>query len=218
MQATKRKEYSVTVIIFIFLTVLCIVGMVRITMIMLEGANRFESINLIDDVRYDANQNMTDTIVKVKNTIESYYSINIYYGSVLQKVASQINANVLYDEEAILRMLQDINAELTKYPSGILEEIQNAGYKVSIYLVDSFNNDDVALANRTSSGNFNIFLSNASDFEKAMHHEFYHILEYYIKLEFDINNTYGVWSTYNPQGFDYSNDVRNINRKICIWS
>lgn len=218
MQATKRKEYSVTVIIFIFLIVLCIVGMVRITMIMLEGVNRFESINLIDDVRYDANQNMTDTIVKVKNTIESYYSINIYYGNVLQKVASQINANVLYDEEAILSMLQDINTELTKYPSGILEEIQNAGYKVSIYLVDSFNNDDVALANRTSSGNFNIFLSNASDFEKAMHHEFYHILEYYIKLEFDINNTYGVWSTYNPQGFDYSNDVRNINRKICIWS
>ncbi len=217
MQTTKKKEYSITINIFIFLTLICLVGIFRIIIVSLTGVNRFESIDLIDEVKYNAEQDMTETILKVKNTIEAYYNINVYYGSVLQEIAPKINANVLYDEETTLNMLQEINAELTKYPVGIIDEIQRAGYKLSIYLVESFNNNDVALANRTSTGNFNIFLSNAQDFEKAMHHEIYHILEYYIKLEFDIDVAYELWNTYNPQDFKYTNSVKNIDRQICIW-
>lgn len=213
MQTSKRKDYSITVNLFIFLTLICIVGTVRIIIVSVTGVNKFESLDLIDEVKYDANQNMTETIQKVKNTLENYYDINVYYGSVLQDIAPQVNANVLYDERATLDMLQRINTELAKYPEGIIDEIERKGYKISIYLVKDFNNSNIALANRTSTGNFNIFLSNDPEFEKSMHHEFYHILEYYIKLEFDISLAYEYWDMYNPAEFIYTNDVGNITGK-----
>lgn len=213
MQTAKRKEYSITVNIFIFLTLICIVGATRIVVVSITGKNQFESIDLIDEVKYDADQNMTGTIQKVKNTIENYYNINVYYGSILKEIAPKVNANVLYDDKATLDMLQRIKSEFEKYPKGLIDEIERAGYNISIYLVKDFNNSNIALANRTSAGNFNIFLSNDPEFEKSMHHEFYHILEYYIKLEFDISVAYGLWNTYNPKGFSYINDVSNINGK-----
>lgn len=213
MQASKRKEYSITVNIFIFLTLICIVGVTRIIIISITGENKFESIDLIDEVKYNASADMTETIRKVKNTIENYYDINIYYGSVLEEIVPQVNASVLYDERSTLNMLQRINTELAKYPYGIIDEIQRAGYKISIYLVKDFNNNNIALANRTSAGNFNIFLSNDAEFEKSMHHEFYHILEYYIKLEFDIATVYEYWNMYNPSEFYYTNDVGKITGK-----
>ena len=37
---------------------------------------------------------------------------------------------------------------------------QIKGYKVMLHLVDHFNNDNLALANRTTSGVFNIYISN----------------------------------------------------------
>lgn len=213
MQTSKRKDYSITVNLFIFLTLICIVGTVRIIIVSVTGVNKFESLDLIDEVKYDANQNMTETIQKVKNTLENYYDINVYYGSVLKDIAPQVNANVLYDERATLDMLQRINTELAKYPEGIIDEIERKGYKISIYLVKDFNNSNIALANRTSTGNFNIILSNDPEFEKSMHHEFYHILEYYIKLEFDISLAYEYWDMYNPSEFIYTNDVGNITGK-----
>lgn len=213
MQTAKRKDYSITVNLFIFLTLICIVGTVRIIIVSVTGVNRFESLDLIDEVKYDANQNMSETIQKVKNTLENYYDINVYYGSVLQDIAPQVNANVLYDEKATLDMLQRINAELAKYPEGLIDEVERAGYKISIYLVKDFNNSNIALANRTSTGNFNIILSNDPEFEKSMHHEFYHILEYYIKLEFDMAVAYEYWETYNPAEFVYTNNVGNITGK-----
>lgn len=213
MQRTRKKDYTVTVSIFIFLTLICIVALTRIIVVSLTGVNRFESIDLIDEVRYDPNQDMTETVQKVKNTLEEYYNINIYYGSVLTDIAPQVNANVLYDEKATLDMLQRIKVELAKYPKGMIEEIEHAGYTLSIYLVKDFNNNNIALANRTSTGSFNMFLSNDAEFEKSMHHEFYHILEYYIKLEFDITAAYGMWNTYNPKDFSYTNSVKNITGK-----
>ena len=213
MQTTNRKEYSVTVNIFIFLTLICIVGITRIIMVQMTDTNQFESIDIIDEVKYDSNADMAATILKVKNTIEKYYNINVYYGSFLKEIAPSVNANVLYDERATLNMLQNINTELSKYPKGMIDEIQRSGYKISIYLVKNFNNSNIALANRTSSGNFNIFLSNDPDFAKSMHHEFYHIIEYYIKLEYNIDMVYEFWSTYNPDNFKYTNSISNITNK-----
>ena len=77
MQTTNRKEYSVTVNIFIFLTLICIVGITRIIMVQMTDTNRFESIDIIDEVKYDSNADMAATILKVKNTIEKYYNINV---------------------------------------------------------------------------------------------------------------------------------------------
>jgi len=210
---SKRKDYSITINLLIFVTLICIVAVTRIIVIFITNTNKFEDVAVIDQVYYDSNLNMTNTILKVKNTMEDYYDLNIYYGDVLSEILPQVDANVITDEQAILSMLQNINEEFAKYPNGIIQEIQDKGYTISIYLVDSFNNGNVALANRTANGYFNIFLSNDKEFEKAMHHEFYHILEYYIKLQFDINLEYISWGSYNPEDFKYDSNLKNLTNK-----
>ena len=58
-----------------------------------------------------------------------------------------------------------------------------------------------------------IYISNTLDMNRALHHEFYHILDYYIKLETDEGLAYTMWDKYNPKGFEYSEDVNNITSK-----
>jgi len=207
---SKPKDFSITVNLLIFVTLISIVGITRIVVIGITNTNTFEDVSIIEQVYFDSNQNMTDTVQKVKNTMEKHYNLNIYYGDVLSEILPQVNATVLTDEQAILSMLQDINVEFSKYPDGIIDEIQDKGYVISIYLVDSFTNGNVALANRTANGYFNIFLSNNEDFEKAMHHEFYHILEYYIKLQYDLELAYINWDKYNPTNFNYENNLKKL--------
>ena len=79
---------------------------------------------------------------------------------------------------------------LEKYPNSIFKEIELKDYTVEICLVDYFSNDNIALATRDSNNKFKIYLAynqNSKKLQRAVHHETYHILEYYMKLEFDIN-------------------------------
>ena len=213
MATLKHKDYSITINLLIFVTLIFLVVTTRLIVIYITNTNKYEDIAFIEEVYYDSTFDMSETILKVKNTMEEHYNLNIYYGEVLKEILPQVNANVITDEEAILSMLQTINKEFAKYPKGIIQEIQDKGYVISIYLVDSFNNGNVALANRTANGYFNIFLSNDKEFEKAMHHEFYHIMEYFIKLQFNLELAYISWDTYNPQGFSYENDLNKLTNK-----
>lgn len=212
-ESINNKEYSVIMIMVIFLTLISLVAVTRMVIIYITSTNTYADISVISSLQYDETKDMKSIIQRVKKTMEEHFGFNIYYGSVLQDVATSIDANVIYDEQEILSMLQEINMEFSRYPDGLIDEIQSRGYKVSVYLVDSFNNGNIALANRTSNGYFNIFLSNDRDFAKAMHHEFYHILEYYMKLEFDINEAFASWSDFNPEDFDYTNSVKTITTK-----
>ena len=56
-----------------------------------------------------------------------------------------------------------------------------------------------------------IYLSNTTNIERAIHHEFYHILDYYIRLETYEN--YADWKEYNPKEFVYDQDVNSITGK-----
>lgn len=213
MATQKHKDYSITVNLLIFVTLISIVGVSRLIIIGLTHKNTFEDISVIETLDYNTNVNMTETLNKAKNTMEDYYNFDIYYGDVLSEILPAVDANVITNEKAILNMLQNINTEFEKYPKEIIEEIQSKGYKISVYLVDSFNNGNVALANRTANGYFNIFLSNDKEFDKAMHHEFYHILEYYIKLEYDLGLLYINWDEYNPKLFKYEEDLQKLDAK-----
>lgn len=213
MATSKNKDYSITINLLIFVTLISIVVVTRIVFVRINHQNTFEDISIVEQVYYDGTADMENIILKVKNTMEDYYNLNIYYGEILDEIVPQVNANVITDEKDILNMLQDINEEFSKYPKGIIDEIQEKGYVISIYLVDSFNNGNIALANRTANGYFNIFLSNDEEFEKAMHHEFYHILEYYIKLQYDIDLAYINWSKYNPEKFNYESDIKKLTNK-----
>ncbi|MBR5228164.1 MAG: hypothetical protein IKV94_05980 [Clostridia bacterium] len=230
MTTTKKsnKEFSVTVNLIIFLTLICLVGITRLLIVHISDKNTFENVSIIAEINYDSNMDLDKTLSKVENTMEKHYDIDIYYGDMIQEIATIVQANVLQDKITTLSIMQNLNNEFQKYPEGLIKEIQDKGYKVSVYIVDSFNNGNVALANRTSNGYFNIFLSDASDFAKAFHHELYHILEYYIKLEYDIELAYINWDKYNPSDFKYEQDVTKLTynnvygldsqRELCFVS
>jgi hypothetical protein len=73
-----------------------------------------------------------------------------------------------------------------------------------------FQNDNLALASRNNLNEFRIYISNAQKFERAFHHEMYHILEYYMKD--NTKNIYTNWNELNPNGFKYENDTNKLTK------
>ena len=137
------------------------------------------------------------------------YDVDVYYGGSIN--LESVNAINITDSERIFGMLRDLKFAFDKYPENLIEEIEDEGYTVSIYLVDSFTNNIEALANRNTIGQFNIYLSDSGNFTRAFHHEFYHILEYYINLE--TVERYALWKEYNPHDFEYISDINKITNK-----
>lgn len=151
--------------------------------------------------------------INLKQDLKKKYDIDVYSAESAEVAAKSVDASSLYDLDATYSGLNELVECLAKYPDNIFYEVQNKGYDLSIYLVDKFSNKNIALATRDSNNNFNIYISNTTLLEKAVHHELYHILEYYMKLEFDINVLYKYWDRYNPLGFEYNSDTTQLDSK-----
>lgn len=202
------KEYAAIVSLCIFFTLVTIVGGIRLYVVITMDKARVD-LDKIDIIEQNTNIDINRTNLAISNTIEQEYGIDIYYGNRVN--VESVNAIKLTDNTKIFSMLRDLSGALSKYPKDLIKEIEAKGYMVSLHLVDKFNNNIEALANRNSIGQFNIYMSNSIDIERALHHEFYHVLDYYIKLE--TVERYEMWNKYNPLGFEYSNDVNNLDSK-----
>jgi len=156
----------------------------------------------------------TNANIELVSEINRVYNLDVVYGEGTEYLAKSVEAKALYDSEDVNKILLELIECLEKYPSNIFKEIELKDYTLEICLVDFFNNDNLALATRDSNNNFKIYLSNTDNLEKtrkSIHHETYHILEYYMKLEYDINEIYKEWNKYNPEGFTYVNDISLLN-------
>lgn len=202
------KEYAAIVSLCIFFTIVTIVGGVRLFFV-LSAKNTKVDLENIDIIEQNTNLDINRMNLAISNTLEEQYGVDIYYGEGVN--AASVNATVITDKSEIFSMLRAITRALTKYPDDIIREIESKGYMVSIHLVDKFTNNIEALANRNSIGHFNIYISDSIEIERAFHHEFYHILDYYIKLE--TAERYAMWNKYNPRGFKYSNNVNSLTTK-----
>jgi len=202
------KEYAAIISLTIFFALVTIVGGLRLYFVITDANIKvnFENIDILEE---NTNLDLARINLSLRNSMAERYGIDIYYGGNLN--VSSVNAINIIDSEKIFAMLRDLNNALNSYPKDLINEIEEAGYRLSIYLVDSFTNNIEALANRNSIGQFNIYISNSLDIKRAFHHEFYHILEYYIKLE--TVERYALWEDYNPDGFKYTNDVSKITSK-----
>lgn len=207
----QRKNYTTTVSILIFVNILVLVGLYKAIKVFV-----FED-SLLKDPYIDYTQTDVEyydaDITTLKTKLENKYNIQIHYGASTSTHLSSVDAVAIDDREDIYDMLENVDMELAKYPEGIIDEIQSKGYRVVLHLVDHFTNDNLALANRTTSGTFNIYISNSKEVNKAMHHETYHILEYYMKLEKNINQYYNSWVAYNPDGFEYAYTTKGLTGK-----
>ena len=208
---THRKNYITTVSILIFINILMLVGIYRLIKVFVLGDN-VSKTPYVDYTNSNVEYYDVD-VATLKEKLENKYNFKIFYGASTAQYLSQVEAEAIDSREDLYAMLGNVLTDLAKYPKDFINEIQSKGYKVMLHLVDHFNNDNLALANRTTSGVFNIYISNSKDVNKAMHHETYHILEYYMKLEKKINEYYSAWTKYNPEEFEYAHTTKGLNGK-----
>lgn len=209
-QAKQKNEISVILNIIIFLTVISFVGLTRVFVIYFTD-NQNLNLSYIESTNLEAIDIKRQENYMLSSNINKKHNIDIYFGEKTKNYADIINANLLTDNDKIKNMINTIDESLIKYPAGLIKEIENKGYSVTIFLVDSFKNDNIALANRTASGDFRIYLSYCAILERAFHHELYHVLDYYIKLNNNESELYMAWENNNPKGFVYIEDTSKLN-------
>ena len=177
-----------------------------------EKNNLRQPPSLFTEEEAEKNTEIKDIVNKVLVT----HGINIYYGEETRGIGNKLNAEELYNPITIYNNIKKIDKALTKYPPTLFQEFKEGknNYSVSIYLVDKFNNDNVALSTRNTKNDFKMYFSDREDLENIMHHELFHILEYFLQLEYDSNILFGKWSTCNPSGYVYPNSTRNITREF----
>lgn len=208
------KEYAIVVSLILFFTIVIIVGGVRIYLVTRDRLDRVD-LAYIDLLEIDTSVDLSSYNLRIINSIREDYGIDIYYG--LLPELDSVNATAITDESVVFEMLKAVNSVLTKYPSDLVDEIEDKGYELSICLVDYFDNNVEALANRNSIGQMKIYMSNATDIERALHHEWYHILDYYVKLETNEAEAYMDWDKYNPKDFKYTENINNITAKYVYY-
>lgn len=204
------KEYAIIVSLAIFFVVVTIVGGIRLYLLTKTETTALDLDN-IDVVETDTNIDMASYNLRIANAIRQKYDIDIYYGDEIN--VQSVNAVPLTDENEIFNMLREVNEVLEEYPQDLIREMEQKGYEISIYLVSYFTTEAEALANRNSIGQMKIYISNTINVKRALHHEYYHILDYYIRLETDEKLAYLNWDKYNPKGFEYTEDINNITSK-----
>ena len=201
------KEYAIVVSLIIFFTIVIFTGGVRIYLITKDRLARVDLAN-IDVIEFDTNIDMASYNLRIVNSMQEAYAIDIYYGSI--PGLESVSATAVTDDIVIFNMLRKLNSALAQYPKNLIREIESKGYEISIYLVEQFKTNVEALANRNSIGQMKIYMSNTADLERAIHHELYHILDYYIKLESSESLVYRNWNKYNPDGFEYVGNIDSI--------
>jgi len=204
------KEYAIVISLMIFFTIVIVTGGVRVYLITKDRLNTVDLSN-IDILDQNTNIDLSSYNLRIVSSIRQKYDIDIYYGTNVE--AHSVNAVQITDHMKIFEMLKVVNDVLGEYPEDLIREIESRGYELSIHFVDHFTTNVEALANRNSIGQMKIYVSNTADIRRTMHHEWFHILDYYIRLETDETIAYSNWSSYNPRGFEYLEDADNISPK-----
>ena len=225
-----KKHYSLNVTISLF--VLIMASLVA-SSIVFRNNNKNNIQKKLQEVGYGQVEKINPLVLEKSNNvvdkttsnleligeIKRVYNLDVIYGEGTEYLASSSDATPIYNQEDINTMLVELIECLEKYPSNIFKEIQLKDYGVEICLVNAFKNENIALATRDSNNNFKIYLSNATEnskIPKSVHHEMYHILEYYMKLEFDINEIYKDWNKYNPEGFSYQDNIALLDTSYVL--
>lgn len=206
MQKNKNKMSIISeFIIFLALVLLSVITV-----------NKF--INSSDNISVIQNTDYLEDIEKenkaYKKDIINKYGINIIFGNENKNIASNVNSNMQNNANVINFNLKNISKELEKYPEDFFNIFKGKKYSLKIILVDSFNNNNLALTSKNSLNEYKIYISNTDKFSKAFHHEMYHVLEYYMC---DTNKyIYKSWYKLNPEGFKYIADTELLNNEYVF--
>ncbi len=147
-----------------------------------------------------------------KNTIlaeqiKNEFGVNIRYGEASREDAQRVSASIQLNEQIISDNLEAIYNVFKIYPK---EYFKNSD--ISVIILDSFSNNNIALASRNNLQQYKIYISNASEYERALNHEMYHVFEYMMP-ESKRQEVTSKWLELNPKDFNYNSNVYQLNDK-----
>ncbi len=209
-QEVQRRRLSLITdfIIFLIFTliVICVLKIFGMTDNVYGNQSSDDSAALISD----SDENIDDQNKMYIAKIKKDYGIIIQYGDNVKSFTDKVDANPQYDIYILNNNLKKINEALKKYPSDLFDIFKSGNYPMYMIVVDSFNNDNIALASRNKLNEFRMYVSNSEKFERALHHEMFHILEYYMTI--NNSNIFFAWDNLNPVGFKYNSDTSKLNK------
>lgn len=198
---TNSRKLSV----FTYLIILmCVVAITILFVKELNISPGFEEILYQKDIQSNVELENKYYLKKIKDE----YGINITFGESEKSFLTSVDANVQYDINIVNNNIKTIYSALEKYPKDVFDIFKNEKYTLHILLVSHFNDNNIALASKNTLNQYRIYLSNDEKFERAFHHEFFHILEYYMADR--TKYLYNSWNSYNPEGFEYESNIARL--------
>ncbi|MDO4282593.1 MAG: hypothetical protein Q4D02_03070 [Clostridia bacterium] len=208
---TKKLSIITDVILFLFVVLIFILLIQKLD---LPSYNEYEeTMALFNSGNYKSVEEENEVYIK---KIRNDFGINILYGKEVADYAASVNAVEQYDQNIINNNLKQIYAALQTYPDDVFDIFKSRKYPLYIMIVDKFNNNTLALASRNSLNQYRLFVSNTNKFERAFHHEMFHILEYYMSDK--KKNLYANWNDFNPDGFMYESNTSKLDNDYVYTS
>lgn len=204
-----RRKPSLISIMLIFVIIISITFFVVKEIEAKDVSNKKRSILDVNSPEYLATKKVE--IESYLSSLNELYGINVYYGDDTTNYASKVNASVITDLTSINSNLKVLFYSLQKYPQSMFEQFKNKEYKLDIILLDKFNNNNIALASKNNLNEVKLYVSNAENLERAIHHELFHIFEYYISDK--DSDVFKDWNTLNPKDFTYEAKVSELDNK-----
>lgn len=166
----------------------------------------------LDFVNTESNEYIASKKVEIKSYIDSLnelYGINVLYGQDTINYANKVDATVETDLNIINNNLKVLFHTLEKYPRSMFGPFKSKEYKLDIILLDKFTNSNLALASKNNLKEIKLYVSNTDKFERAIHHELFHVFEYYMS---DQNvKVFSDWKKFNPNEFRYEANISNLD-------
>ncbi len=139
----------------------------------------------------------------LRNQIENTYNIEVKYGVETNGYSvGGLSTVMLTDKNRINSLLYELNYNLSLYPQGFFNEINTKNYKLSIYLLKRYSQNNVTGITDSSSKHVIISLATDYSYVESLHHEIYHYIEKYM---YEKGANYTTWNSLNPNGFNYGN-------------
>ena len=146
------------------------------------------------------NKVVNDPNEELRVDMENTYSIDIKYGDEVSGYSvGGMNVTAINDNTVINSALIKLDKDLSLYPDGMLDEVQNRS-KLSIYLVKKYSKNTVTGVTDSTGDPTIISISTERDFDDTVHHELYHYFEKYMISK---GASYTSWSALNPTNFNY---------------
>ena len=150
---------------------------------------------------------VNDPNEELRVNMENNYSIDIKYGEEVKGyTVGGMNINTVVDDAVINSALIKLNNDLSLYPEGMLDEVQNNS-RLAIYLVKNYSKNTVTGVTDSTGNPTIISISTERDFDDTVHHELYHYFEKYMMSK---GASYTSWNSLNPTNFTYGTNNNSL--------